>query len=120
MILNKNELKERQKICEGIEQDLFDTIYAKDNQIQDLKNELSQWSFLGDSAATDLVHDRLHVIPELRKEISAKDKHVQDMQERLDKCKEALEVVLKVLNSAKSYEFYLCKEALEAIERGDK
>jgi DNA-binding Lrp family transcriptional regulator len=52
----------------------------KDEQMEQLKNELSQWSFIGDSAATDVIHDRLHIIPKLRKQIQELQTRISDIK----------------------------------------
>jgi len=46
----------------------YDTIEALQQENERLKAELSQWSHLGDTAATELVTERLHYIPKLKQE----------------------------------------------------
>lgn len=68
---------------------------------------------------SEILNDQNKMIDELIKACESKDKQIQDMQERLDKCKEAFKDLLVTANFDR-YESGLCREALEACERGEK
>jgi len=77
------------------EVDLVDTLAAKDAQIKQLENELSQWHDIGDKAATALVYERIYLVPKMRdimekqrkalgnraKESEAKDEQIKQLQQ---------------------------------------
>lgn len=68
---------------------LFDTIEALQQENEQLKAELSQWSYLGDIATTELIAERLHYIPTLKHEneqLRAQVATLKNIKEMLHEC----------------------------------
>lgn len=73
--------------------DAIKAIEALQQENEQLKAELSQWSYLGDIATTELIAERLHYIPTLKHENEQLRARVAAMREALRKAREALKGV---------------------------
>lgn len=77
--------------------ELLNTIEALRKEKEQIKAELSQWSYLGDIATTELIAERLHYIPTLKHALKHENEQLRAQvaakREALRKAREALKGV---------------------------